>query len=60
MDSMNPNASYPSYPDPIRPNLRPVDSRSTASPSNDFSIAGSIDNESTFDVATGESVPSRF
>ena len=43
------------YPDEHRPDLRPVDPRATASPSNDFHIAGSIDNESCFNVATGQS-----
>lgn len=44
----------------IRPDLRPVDPRASASPTNDFTIAGSIDNENVFDVSTGKSIPSRF
>jgi len=50
----------PAFPDPTRPDLKPVDPRGTASPTNDFTIAGSIDNESVFNVATGESECSRF
>lgn len=49
-----------SFPDPIRPSLRPVDPRASASPSNDFRIAGSIDNESVFNAGTGQSECSRF
>ena len=47
-------------PEPIRPNLKPVDPRNTASPTNDFTIIDSIDNHSSFDVASGESRPMRF
>lgn len=50
----------PAFPDPTRPDLKPVDPRASASPTNDFYIAGSIDNESVFNVGTGQSERSRF
>lgn len=43
------------HPDEHRPNLSPVDPRATASGNPEFHIAGSIDNESCFNLATGQS-----
>ena len=47
-------------PGSTRPDLRPVDPRATASPTNDFDIVGSIDNRSVFNAATGENTPMNF
>jgi hypothetical protein len=41
------------FTDPHRPDLKPVDPRATASPTNDFEIAGSIDNQNTFNPSSG-------
>ena len=45
------------YDENARPDLKPVDPRKTANPTNDFTIIGSIDNANTFDAATGKSTP---
>ena len=47
-------------PDPTRPNLQCEDPRGTASPTNDFTIVGAIDNRSVFNAATGENTPMNF
>jgi hypothetical protein len=47
-------------PFPTRPDLKPDDPRGTASPTNDFTIVGSIDNESVFSASDGESHPMRW
>lgn len=44
----------------IRPDLKPADPRGGFQGNNDFSIAGSIDNENTFDASTGKAVPAKF
>lgn len=45
------------FPDQHRPDLKPTDPRSTASPSNDFHVHGSIDNQTIFNAASGECEP---
>lgn len=57
-----PNDDYDStdeFPHPLRPDIRPVDPRATASGNPEFHIMGSIDNESCFNLATGQSEPSQ-
>lgn len=44
----------------IRPDLKPEDPRGSFHGNNDFTIAGSIDNENTFNAATGRAEPARF
>lgn len=38
-----------------RPDLKPVDPRGTASPTNDFDIVGSIDSNNVFHADSGDS-----
>ena len=53
---MNPNDyDTETYPDEHRPNLTATDPRTSASPTNDFHIHGSIDNQSCFNAGTGQS-----
>tara|TARA_R110000772_G_scaffold55075_4_gene125688 strand:+ start:581 stop:739 length:159 start_codon:yes stop_codon:yes gene_type:complete len=47
------------YESHCRPDLKPVDPRATANPTNDFDIIGSIDNANTFNAATGKSTSHR-
>ena len=48
------------YTEPTRPDLSPTDPRGGMSGNNDFTIQGSIDNSTTYDVASGESIPSPY
>lgn len=43
------------YSNPHRPDLKPADPRRKNSAPNDFKVHGSIDNQSCFNAATGES-----
>ena len=47
-------------PEQIRPDLKPVDPRGSNLAPNDFEMIGAIDNDSTFDAATGRNTPHRF
>lgn len=45
------------WPDEIRPDLKPADPRGRNAAPNDFHIHGSIDNQSIFNAGSGESEP---
>ena len=45
------------FPEAHRPDLKPADPRGRNSAPNDFHIHGTIDNQSIFNAATGESEP---
>ena len=49
-----------SEPGSPRPDLKPVDPRSTANPTNDFDIVGVIDSNNIFHVGSDESSPMNF
>lgn len=51
----DPDTGLISEPGSPRPDLKPVDPRSTASPTNDFDIVGVIDSNNVFHVESGES-----
>ena len=54
------NCGYISEPGSPRPDLKPVDPRATAAPTNDFDIVGSIDSNNVFNAESGESTPMNF
>lgn len=51
----DPKTGLISEPGSPRPDLKPVDPRATASPTNDFDIVGGIDSNNVFHVGSGDS-----
>lgn len=56
----DPNCGLISEPGSPRPDLKPVDPRNTASPTNDFDVVGAIDSNNVFHVDSGDSSPMNF
>lgn len=56
----NDNCGTIASPGSPRPDLKPVDPRGTASPTNEFDIVGVIDSNNVFHVGEGESSSMNF